>query len=372
MAIFQRSDAKTQTQKKKLNFNLDEDPKDVASKLLAAKKPADGGQTATTQMASHYSGPAKKLPAPSSGGSAQNQSNGTAQAQSFSSSQALTNQARLAVDPNNGAQMGQQIFDNSFYGKQVNEQKDARKAAEEADRQRMADETRKADEAEAALWAKERQTGIDYNGDGKLANKVMTQADLIQQAMNKLLGEVPDSAAARQATEANLEKARTEAIANTRASLGQTGQGKTGAAQAAMGEVSSAGARNTALGLQAFDQAQRAEEANRQAAAISLLNEQKAFDESVESNDEAKQADIDAQNASDFAAATDKRATRDLTWWTDTNTGPGTSSEPYVFNSKSEILSTIPADYQPIAKTDTVDGWVVYKDKKGNYYTVEA
>lgn len=51
--------------KKKLNFNLDEDPRDVASKLLAAKKPADGGQTATAQMASHYSGPAKKLPAPS-------------------------------------------------------------------------------------------------------------------------------------------------------------------------------------------------------------------------------------------------------------------------------------------------------------------
>lgn len=108
--------------------------------------------------------------------------------------------------------------------------------------------------------------GKDLNGDGKIGDREMTNQELQDAAIRKLLegGASPEQIAAeRKAAEDKLAVQQAQSIQSTRARTGLGGMGLTGAAGQLEGQVRSETSRDSALAMADFDRQQRAEAAQR-------------------------------------------------------------------------------------------------------------
>lgn len=108
--------------------------------------------------------------------------------------------------------------------------------------------------------------GKDLNGDGKIGDREMTNQELQDAAIRKLLegGASPEQIAAeRKAAEDKLAVQQAQSIQSTRARTGLGGMGLTGAAGQLEGQVRSETSRDSTLAMADFERQQRAEAAQR-------------------------------------------------------------------------------------------------------------
>lgn len=108
--------------------------------------------------------------------------------------------------------------------------------------------------------------GKDLNGDGKIGDREMTNQELQDAAIRKLLegGASPEQIAAeRKAMQDKLAVQQAQSIQSTRARAGLGGGGLTGATAQLEGQVRSETSRDSALAMADFERQQRAEAAQR-------------------------------------------------------------------------------------------------------------
>jgi hypothetical protein len=171
--------------------------------------------------------------------------------------------------------------------------------AEENKRRRIEaakEEGKREIEEKAANRKREIEDNVDYDGDGTIDGKPLSQEQLINTQINKLLqggASEEEIEKERQAMKEQMDADEARAIQSTRARAGLGGMGLTGATGALESQVMTESARSQALTMADFERKQRQEAAERALAGIRASREEQVFDVEVQLAEDEAGIDID-------------------------------------------------------------------------------
>jgi hypothetical protein len=155
--------------------------------------------------------------------------------------------------------------------------------AEENKRRRIEaakEEGKREIEEKAANRKREIEDNVDYDGDGTIDGKPLSQEQLINTQINKLLqggASEEEIEKERQAMKEQMDADEARAIQSTRARAGLGGMGLTGATGALESQVMTESARSQAVTMADFERKQRQEAAERALAGIRASREEDVY-----------------------------------------------------------------------------------------------